>query len=352
MNCFHWSQLTCLFILALLSPLSISCVSLTAASRISESVATSSKADAHPNALGESFVSDSYLTLRSENLRKAAANLDSSQSVANAPGNANSSVFSESVFSSFQTFVKAGRWHELLNNTGRLWKDCSRQSSELSSECVFVGRARALAFSELGNIESSLEVYDSFVETGTKGNSAFFAEILSARNANDLCSHIARVGLAESSSESREELYALSVRCQRRAGLIEESEKSLRFGFAEYPESQRLRLEAALNQLNENKLTQGCDLLEQLYASKFSHVAVIYNWGQCLVRRADADGAQAVLLRGRLEWPTERIWLVLAGEVGRLRGDRDTARRSGLEYLAGSGGNDELKGIAENLAEM
>ncbi len=252
----------------------------------------------------------------------------------------------------FELWVKGEQWHEVLARTHRRWKECKQESGSLSDECAFVGKARALSYAKLGSIESSLEVYDDFVSMGLKDSSVFFARLLASRGADYLCTKMATIGLSEDSPESREELHTLNVRCLRRSGRGADAGKFLRVAMLEYPKSLPLMLESALNHLSENKLTQGCDLLEQLYNSNFSNVAVLYNWGECLVRRADPDAVKTVLVRGRREWPSEKVWLILAGELARIEGHHEAARQYGLEYLAGAGLSDDLKSKAESLAEM
>ena len=257
-----------------------------------------------------------------------------------------------SLESNFSVWVNGGQWHEGLVRTAGIWSNCIKGASSLSQDCVLVGKARALSFAKLGNIESSLDIYDELSALGSKSHSVFFARLLSSRKSDNLCAHLAQIGLSEGGSDSREELHSLNVGCLRRAGRSKEAEKFLNIALLEYPKSQSLMLESALNLLHENKLTQGCALLEQLIASNFSKVAVLYNWGQCLVRRADPDAIQTVLARGQKEWPAENVWLILAGELARIEGNKEAARRYGLEYLAGADLSDDLKMSAESLAEL
>jgi tetratricopeptide (TPR) repeat protein len=252
----------------------------------------------------------------------------------------------------FDLWLRSEKWHEVLSRTSLLWAECIKRLNGMSAECALVGKARALSYAKLGSIESSLDIYEELGLAGEKDRSVFFARLLAARDSNLMCAQMAQVGLSVDSVESREELHSLNIRCLRRAGHSKEADKFLRVAMLEYPKSQLLLLEAALSFLSENKLTQGCDLLEQLYASNFSNVAVIYNWGQCLVRRADLEAVQTVLSRGQKEWPTEKVWLILAGDLARIEGNREAARLKGLEYLAGANQSDELRSKAENLAEM
>lgn len=252
----------------------------------------------------------------------------------------------------FKIAVNSGQWHDVLANSFEPWRECKKQASSLSPECVLIGRARAWAFVKIGSIESAWEIYDDMVDLGMKNSSAFFARLLEQSGAYFLCSNMAQLYLTQSESDDRLEMAALNVRCLRRAGRIDDSKKAVQSGLLEFPNSGQLLLELALTQLSENKLTQGCDLLEQLYDNKVFDVAVIYNWGECLVQRSDVDNARIVLSRGRSEWPSERVWHILAGEIARLEGRAELARRLGREYLAGSNSEDELRGKAENLAEM
>lgn len=252
----------------------------------------------------------------------------------------------------FQIAVNSGQWHDVLTNSFEPWRECKKQASSLSPECVLIGRARTWAFVRIGSIESAWEIYDDMVDLGMKNTSSFFARLLDQSGAHFLCSNMAQLYLTQSEIDDRLEMSALNARCLRRAGRIDDSNKAAQAGLLEFPKSQQLLLELALNQLSENKLTQGCDLLEQLYDDKFLDVAVIYNWGECLIQRSDVDNARMVLSLGRSEWPSERVWNILAGEIARLEGRAELARQLGREYLAGSSSEDELRGKAEILAEM
>jgi hypothetical protein len=131
--------------------------------------------------------------------------------------------------------------------------------------------------------------------------------------------------------------------------LSDNAREALTRGLREYPEHPMLLLESAHLFLSEKKLTQGCALLERLYLQEFRDVAVFYNWGHCLVGRQDTAAARQVLNHARREFPSERLWILLSGEVSYLEGNLNGARRDGLDYLAASAAGDAFRAKAEGL---
>lgn len=252
----------------------------------------------------------------------------------------------------FNLWLGAGQWNAVLSETDEEWRGCKDLREPDLPQCELIGRSRALAFAKLGSIEFAWTVFDDLNSMKKGSNALFFAELLAENRSFQLCSDLVRIGLENATTSEREELYALNVRCLRRAGSLSDARRAAQAATSELPESKKIILELAITQLSENNLTQGCELLGKLFTDKFLNVAVVYNWGQCLVRRKDSESALSVLMVGEREWPSEPGWLILSGEIARLDGHRDLARERGLEYLSGSHVDDELRIQAESLAEM
>lgn len=252
----------------------------------------------------------------------------------------------------FQLWLRAEQWNTVLFETDSPWLRCRKVGEQSTSGCQQIGRARAIALVKLGSIEAAWNIFEELASANNESNTLFFAELLSQHGSFQLCSDLARIALGNAAGSDREDLYALNVRCLRRAGFLAESRRAAQVALQELPESKKVNVELAMTQLSENNLTQGCGLLEKLFSDNVLNVAVVYNWGQCLVRRRDSESALSVLMLGEREWPSEREWLILSGEIARLDGQIELARERGLDYLSGTHSSDEFRIQAENLAGM
>ena len=65
--------------------------------------------------------------------------------------------------------------------------------------------------------------------------------------------------------------------------------------------------------------------------------------------RQDAATARQILNHARRQFPSERLWILLSGEVSYLEGNLNGARRDGLDYLAVSAAGDAFRAKAEGL---
>lgn len=248
------------------------------------------------------------------------------------------------------SLLQSERWPELIEESSVAWKKCAENDGVKTSQCVAIAQVRAIAFARLGYIREALSLYEKLSATQlTSTNALLFAGLLVDAGSPRLCAQLAKSGLQWEPSEPKVELYALQAKCLRLDGQSSESRSTLTRGFAEFPDNPSLLLESALLHLSEKNLTQGCDLLERLYLREMKDVAVSFNWGTCLVGRRDAEGARRVLDNARRQWPSERLWILLSGEVSYLEGNMIGARRDGLDYLASVTAGDEFRMQAERL---
>jgi hypothetical protein len=246
--------------------------------------------------------------------------------------------------------VRSGQWSELLKETHAGWQKCLGQGAQLSDNCGFIGQTRATAFSKTGHIREAMNIYDALASRRASSLDALvFAGILSDAGSSRLCWSLAGNGLQWEPADARLELFSLQAKCLRQDALPDKAREVITRGLAEYPEHPKLLLESALLFLSEKKLTQGCELLERLYLQEFRDVAVFFNWGQCLVGRRDTTAARSILEKARREFPSERLWILLSGEVAFLEGNLNGARREGLDYLANSEAADAFRVKAEVL---
>jgi hypothetical protein len=195
-----------------------------------------------------------------------------------------------------------------------------------------------------------MKIYDSLASRGVSSTDALvFAGLLADAGSVRLCWQLAGSGLQWEPADDRLELFSLQAKCLRQDGLAEKARDAITRGLGEYPENPKLLLESAHLFLSEKKLTQGCILLERLYLQEFRDVAVFFNWGHCLVGRRDAAAARIVLEQAQREFPSERLWILLSGEVALLEGNLNGARRDGLDFLANSEAGDVFRLRAESL---
>jgi len=263
------------------------------------------------------------------------------------------SVAGESInrVSATTLFVRSERWAELLDETVDDWEGCTKQFGAFSDDCRELGRARALAHIRLGHASFAWKVFDAIAaRTKNSQDGLFFSGLYLEAGATNLCAQLASAALQWEPGEPRLELWVTQARCLRLSGRYEEARRVVRFGLNEFPEEISLLVESAFGFFGENNLTQGCELIERLFRKDNYQVAVVYNWAQCLVRRRDAAAASGVLSKGRLEWPTERVWIILAGEVALLEGRIEDARQFALDYLSSSDANDIFRVRAESLS--
>lgn len=250
-------------------------------------------------------------------------------------------------------FVRSERWSELLNETGDDWESCTKQLGVFSDSCRELGRARALAHVRLGQSSFAWRVFDAIASRSKNSQDGlFFSGLYMEAGATNLCAQLAASALQWEPAEPRLELWVIQARCLRLSGRTDEARQVVRFGLNEFPQESSLLVESAFGFLSENNLTQGCELIESLFRKDIRQVAVVYNWAQCLVRRRDAVGASGVLSRGRLEWPSERVWIILSGEVALLEGRIEDARQFALDYLSSSDANDTFRVQAERLSRV
>lgn len=248
-------------------------------------------------------------------------------------------------------FVRSERWSELLDETADHWESCTKGLGAFSDSCRELGRARALAHVRLGHASFAWKVFDAIASrTKNSQDALFFSGLYLEAGATNLCAQLASAALQWEPAEPRLELRVTQARCLRLSGRFEEARRVVRFGLNEFPEESSLLVESAFGFFGENNLTQGCELIERLFRKDNWQVAVVYNWAQCLVRRRDAAAASVVLSKGRLEWPSERVWVILAGEVALLEDRIEDARQFALDYLSGSDANDIFRVRAESLS--
>lgn len=246
--------------------------------------------------------------------------------------------------------VRSERWHDVLSESSVAWEQCLKQKVWSGDACRSAAHARATAFYRLGLTRDAMKIYDVLVGHGLSSlDSLLFAELYSDAGALRLCAQIARSGLQWEPLEARLDLFAVEAKCLRLDGQVQVARKTINQGLVEFPDHPRLLLESALLFVSEGNLTPGCDLLERLYLRDFRDFAVSYNWGRCLVGRRDAWAARRVLERLRQEWPSERLLILLSGEIALLNGDLNKARRDGLDYLAVASVGDTFRLQAERL---
>ncbi len=246
--------------------------------------------------------------------------------------------------------IRSERWSEVLKETQLGWSRCLGQSEMAAEGCRLLGRARATAFARLGHLRDAMGIYDKLASESVSSTDALlFAGLLADAGSHKLCWQLAGTGLQWEPADARLDLFALQARCLRLDGLADNAREALSRGLREYPEHPLILLESAHLYLSEKKLTQGCALLERLYLQEFKDVAVFYNWGHCLVGRQDAAAARQVLNHARRQFPSERLWILLSGEVSYLEGNLNGARRDGLDYLAVSAAGDAFRAKAEGL---
>jgi len=250
----------------------------------------------------------------------------------------------------FEFLVRSERWNDLLLETQADWNECANSTSSPSPRCREIGRARAVAFVRLGHPESAWKIQESLSEKGSNSEDALvFSGLYLDVGATALCAQLSTAASQWEPVETRRALWALRSKCLRISERVEEARAAVRMGLNEFPNDSALLLESAFVSFGENNLTQGCEILEQLYLKKSRQVAVSYNWAQCLIRRRDADEATKVISAGRQDWPLERAWLILFGELALLSGRQEQARQFGFDYLSGSDLRDPLRLQAERL---
>ncbi|NBO37081.1 hypothetical protein EBU99_00690 [bacterium] len=257
---------------------------------------------------------------------------------------------SNSVVSGVPLFVRSQRWADILNETHDAWQNCSTSSGPSSETCRQIAHARILSFAKLKDLRASLGVYDALSQRSVNSTDALLvAGVFADFGASRLCAQLAHQGLQWVPADVHTELRALESKCLRLDARPDDAREALRIALVESPNAELLQIESALLALSEKNLTQGCDLLERLYAKENQQVAVLYNWGHCLVQRKDSAQATLVLAKARSVLPSERAWLLLGGEIARLEGRMEDARRNGLDYLAAAEASDPLRVQAERL---
>ncbi len=252
----------------------------------------------------------------------------------------------------FERLVRAERWSDLLTETESDWNMCAQQKFGFTRRCRELGRARAVAFVRLGHGGSAWSVQEILAENGSDSEDALvFSGLYLDVGATSLCVQLTGSALQWEPREARRALWALRSKCLRFSDRADEARSAVRMGLTEFPQDSALLLESAFVAFGENNLTQGCEILEQLYLKKTRQVAVSYNWAQCLIRRRDAEEASKVIAAGRQDWPLERGWLILSGELALLGGRVEQARQFGFDYLSGSDARDPLRAQAERLTQ-
>lgn len=246
--------------------------------------------------------------------------------------------------------IRSERWQDVLDESANVWNRCLAEDDLGSDKCRSLGHVRAVANVRLGHLRDALLLYESLASHQlTSQDALLFAGLLSDAGSAQLCARLAGIGLQWDPADHRAELFALQAKCLRLDGQAEQARSTITRGLSEFPDLPSLRVESALLFLSERNLTQGCELLERLYLQEFRDVAVFYNWGKCLVGRRDSASARGVLKNARLHLPSERLWLLLSGEVSFLEGNADAARRDGLDYLAAAPAGDVFRPHAERL---
>jgi hypothetical protein len=167
-----------------------------------------------------------------------------------------------------------------------------------------------------------------------------------------LCARLSSLGEHWEPAALVPRLRALQIKCLRLSGEMSEARSVVTQSLIEFPQEIALQTESALLSLSEKNLTQGCDILERLFLNKERELAVLYNWGQCLILRRDSEALKGVLERGRVNWPSELVWTLLEGELALLEGRFEAARQSGLDYLATATGDDEFRAQAYRLSRV
>ncbi|MFZ9520442.1 MAG: hypothetical protein ACO3A4_08190 [Silvanigrellaceae bacterium] len=249
-----------------------------------------------------------------------------------------------------EMLLSGERWNDVLSETHGFWNDCLGDAESFDDTCTRIGEARGVAFVRNGRMRSALEVYDAVASRKLNSRTALvFAGLLADVSSFNLCAKMASSGLQWEPFEFRQELYAMQAKCLRLDGRLEDARAAISLSLVEHSDHPGLLLESALLFLTEKNLTRGCDLLERLYLKDFSDVAVSYNWGRCLIGRKDTESARRVLERGRRDWPSERVWFLLSGEISALDGDLLSARRDALDYMSGSTAGDVFRPQAERL---
>jgi tetratricopeptide (TPR) repeat protein len=251
-----------------------------------------------------------------------------------------------------ELLLRSERWQDLLLESESTWSGCLSETATWSVACSHLGEARAVALARTGRLQNALEIYETVASRRLSSQSAVvFAGLLADSSSYRLCATIAKSGLQWEPVTSHQELFALQARCLRLDGRVDEAKDAISLGLAEFPDHSSLMLESALLFLSEKNLTRGCELLERLYLQEFREVAVSYNWGQCLIGRKDSDAAKRVLQRGRKDWPSERLWFLLSGEVALLDGNLLNARKDAMDYISGSFSGDVFRPQAERLMQ-
>ena len=320
----------------------------------SKSISTSPVGKDSPVAAVKTYSGLSHVHVdRFNELRGKASQNPLREAVSNDPAGQSVSGGSTNRVSATTLFVRSERWAELLNETGDEWETCTKQFSAFSESCRELGRARALAHVRLGHSSFAWKVFDAIASRSKNSQDGlFFSGLYMEAGATNLCAQLAASALQWEPAEPRLELWVIQARCLRLSGRFEEARQVVRFGLNEFRQESSLLVESAFGFFGENNLTQGCELIESLFRKDISQVAVVYNWAQCLVRRRDAVAASGVLSRGRLEWPSERVWIILAGEVALLEGRIEDARQFALDYLSSSDANDIFRVQAERLSRI
>ncbi|MEN9808598.1 MAG: hypothetical protein RLZZ488_165 [Pseudomonadota bacterium] len=246
--------------------------------------------------------------------------------------------------------LRSERWQDLLDESANDWNRCLSEGELSSERCRTLGHVRAVAFTRLGHLRDALLLYETLSSQQlTSQDALIFAGLLYDAGSARLCARLAGIGLQWDPADHRSELFALQAKCLRLDGQAEQARTTVTRALGEYPDLPSLKVESALLFLSERNLTQGCELLERLYLQEFRDVAVFYNWGKCLVGRRDSASARNVLKNARTHWPSERLWLLLSGEVSFLEGNANAARRDGLDYLAAAPAGDIFRPYAERL---
>lgn len=256
-------------------------------------------------------------------------------------------------FPIFESLVRSERWNDVLADSEAQWSECLSNKSLFSRRCRELGRARAVAYVRLGHSDSAWGVQDQLAMRGSDSEDALvFAGLYLDVGATGLCVQLTTTALQWEPIETRRALWALRSKCLRMSERINDARSVVRLGLTEFPLDNALMLESAFVAFGENNLTQGCDILEQLHLKKSRQVAVSYNWAHCLIRRRDAEEASKVIAAGRQDWPMERAWLILSGELALLSGRVEQARQFGFDYLSGSDVRDPLRAQAERLTRV
>lgn len=265
----------------------------------------------------------------------------------------NSSVIAQNTAQLTQAMVlllRSERWQDLIDESAHGWKVCLSEGQLNSEKCRTLGQVRAVAFVRLGHLREALLLYETLSSQQlTSQDALLFAGLLSDAGSARLCARLAGIGLQWEPAEHRAELFALQAKCLRLDGQADQARSTMTRALSEFPDLPSLQIESALLFLSERNLTQGCELLERLYLQEFRDVAVFYNWGKCLVGRRDSASARGVVKSARSHWPSERLWLLLSGEVSFLEGNASAARRDGLDYLAAAPAGDIFRPHAERL---